>query len=246
MLLLLCGCNRNTAPAANESSGHMLPGSGNTGRAPGSGVDNSAPTHSVPPIKDTRPLIVAFGDSLTAGYGTTTGHSYPDYLQQDLNARGYRYRVVNAGVSGNTSKDGVTRLPEVVGLHPQIVIVAFGGNDGLRGIPILDTQMNLKAIVSSLQDAHAKVVLGGITLPPNYGKDYIDKFDAIYRNLAQTYDVPLLPFMLKDVYGVPGDMQADNTHATAKGNEQVAKNFLPFLLPLLHKPADANSSTPGR
>ncbi|MHB8302437.1 MAG: arylesterase [Acidobacteriaceae bacterium] len=185
--------------------------------------------------KDTRPVIVAFGDSLTAGYGTDAGQSYPDYLQHELDARGYRYRVVNEGISGNTSKDGVVRLPGIVALHPMVAIVSFGGNDGLRGIPILDSQMNLETIISALQDAHAKVILGGIALPPNYGKDYIQRFNQMYRNQARDYHVPLLPFMLKGVYGVPGSMQNDGIHATAKGNRQVAKNFLPLLLPILKK-----------
>ena len=185
--------------------------------------------------KDDRPVIVAFGDSLTAGYGAPAGKSYPDYLQRDLNARGYRYHVVNAGISGNTTKDGVSRLPQILAMHPVVAIVAFGGNDGLRGIPITDTENNLNTIVSTLRKAHIKIILGGITLPPNYGRAYISKFDAIYAKLARAYHVPLLPFMLENVYGVPGDMQSDDTHATAKGNKQVAKNFLPLLLPMLHK-----------
>lgn len=185
--------------------------------------------------KDHRPTIVAFGDSLTAGYGTNAGESYPEYLERDLNARGYRYRVVNDGISGNTSKDGVARLPNVVAEHPALVIVAFGGNDGLRGIPIDDTKRNLDTILSTLEAAHAQVVLGGITLPPNYGSEYIARFNAMYGNQARRHHVPLLPFMLKDVYGVPGDMQDDGIHATAKGNRQVAKNFLPLLLPFLHR-----------
>lgn len=185
--------------------------------------------------KDTRPLIVTFGDSLTAGYGVAADQSYPAYLQRDLNERGYNYRVLNEGISGNTSKDGVLRALSIANMHPVVVIVAFGGNDGLRGIPIRDTEMNLATIISTMQDAHAKVILGGITLPPNYGKQYISQFNAMYRKQARLYHVPLLPFMLKDAYGVPGDIQSDGIHATAKGNRQVAKNFLPLLLPLLHK-----------
>jgi acyl-CoA thioesterase I len=199
-------------------------------------VPESVPSQPAAPEKDGRPLIIAFGDSLTAGYGTSSGESYPDYLQSDLNARGYRYRVVNEGISGNTSKDGVLRIGKIVAQHPAVVIVAFGGNDGLRGIPILDTEKNLATIISTIQKSGAKVVLGGITLPPNYGTEYIARFNAMYEKQAQTFHVPLLPFMLKGVYGVPGDIQADGIHATAKGNKQVAKNFLPLLLPLLHKP----------
>ena len=179
---------------------------------------------------------MAFGDSLTAGLGVPHDESYPADLQCDLDARGYRYRVVNLGISGNTTKDGVLRIPEPLKYHPSVVIVSFGGNDGLRGLPIQDTETNLFAIISAMQNAHAKVILGGITLPPNYGSDYIAKFNAIYVKASRQYRVPLLPFMLKGVYGVPGSMQGDGIHPTAQGCKQVAKNFLPLLLPMLHKP----------
>jgi acyl-CoA thioesterase I len=188
----------------------------------------------VPAPHDDRPIIVAFGDSLTAGYGTDTGNSYPDFLQKDLDATGFHYHVVNAGISGNTTKDGVERLDDVLSLKPALVIVAFGGNDGLRGLPIESTRQNLDRIVSTLQHAGTKIVLGGITLPPNYGADYIRQFNEIYVTLARKYRVPVLPFLLKDVYGVPGSMQPDGLHATAQGNQQVARNLLPLVTPLLH------------
>lgn len=185
--------------------------------------------------RDGRPVVVAFGDSLTAGYGADAGDSYPDYLQKDLDAQGYHYQVINQGVSGNTTKDGVDRLADVLALKPALVIVAFGGNDGLRGLPITTTRSNLDRIVSTLKNSGTKVVLGGITLPPNYGADYILQFNKSYVLLAEKYHVPMLPFLLKGVYGVPGDMQADGIHATAQGNEQVARNLLPLILPLLKK-----------
>jgi acyl-CoA thioesterase-1 len=189
----------------------------------------------VAPPQDNRPVIVAFGDSLTAGYGTDAGNSYPDYLERDLNAKGLHYHVVNAGISGNTTKDGVERLDDVLALKPAVVIVAFGGNDGLRGLPIESTRKNLDQIVSTLQRAGIKIVLGGITLPPNYGADYIRQFNGIYASLSRQYHVPLLPFLLQDVYGTAGSMQADGIHATAQGNQQVARNLLPLIIPLLHK-----------
>jgi len=213
--------------------------SGEKPQATSSDQTASAASQRATPAKpmemDARPVIVAFGDSLTAGYGVSQGQSYPADLERDLNALGYRYRVVNEGISGNTSKDGVLRIPEVLQFHPSVVIVAFGGNDGLRGLPIRDTEMNLKTIISNLQAAHAKVILGGITLPPNYGSDYISQFNAIYKKEAAEYRVPLLPFMLKGVYDVPGSMQNDGIHPTAQGCQQVARNFLPLLLPLLQQ-----------
>jgi acyl-CoA thioesterase I len=195
----------------------------------------SVPSASEPVRPDGRPVIVAFGDSLTAGLGADTGNSYPDFLEKDLNQAGYRYQVINQGVSGNTSKDGVDRLADVMSVKPVVVIVAFGGNDGLRGLPIASTRENLDRIVSTLLHSGTKVVLGGITLPPNYGPDYIRQFNQSYGLLAAKYHVPLLPFLLQDVFGVEGGMQNDGIHATDQGNAQVAKNLLPLITPLLTK-----------
>jgi len=185
--------------------------------------------------KDTRPLLVCFGDSLTAGYGTDPGESYPDYLQSDLNTKGYNYRVVNAGVSGNTTKDGINRLASIIAMKPAVVVVEFGGNDGLRGLPIEDSRANLDTIIAKLKASGAKVAIAGITLPPNYGAGYIKQFDATYTLLAKKYNAPLLPVLLKNVYYVPGMMQADETHATAAGNKIVAGDVLPLVEPLLKR-----------
>jgi acyl-CoA thioesterase I len=201
--------------------------------------ENEGPV-AVPPATegaemDKRPVVVCFGDSLTAGYGTDLGQSYPDYLQTDLNAEGYNYRVVNEGISGNTTKDGVERLDRVLALKPAVVVVEFGGNDGLRGLRIEDSRTNLDKIVGTLKASGTKVVLAGITLPPDYGPDYIKQFNDTYAMLAAKYHVPLLPFLLKGVFGVDGMMQADRTHATSAGNQVVAKNVLPLVTPLLKK-----------
>ena len=193
------------------------------------------PTATAAKEDNTRPVLVCFGDSLTAGYGTEHGHSYPDYLQKDLDQLHFKYRVVNEGVSGNTTKDGVARLPEVLKLHPVIAVVEFGGNDGLRGLPISQTRANLDRIVRTLHQAGIAVVLAGITLPPQYGADYVDQFNQIYVTLAKKYSVPMLPFLLQGVYGSPGMMQSDGIHATAKGNEVVARNVLNLLKPALKK-----------
>jgi acyl-CoA thioesterase I len=184
---------------------------------------------------DPRPRIVCFGDSLTAGYGADAGQSYPDYLQARLDKLSYGYRVVNAGVSGNTTKDGVERIARVIGMKPALVVVEFGGNDGLRGLRIADTRANLDKIVSALTASGTKVVLAGITLPPDYGPDYIKQFNETYDLLAKKYHVPMLPFLLKGVFGVDGMMQADRTHATAAGNKIVADNVLSLVQPLLKK-----------
>lgn len=193
------------------------------------------PEQPTPREPDARPLIVCFGDSLTAGLGADDGATYPDFLQIALNRDGFRYRVVNEGISGNTTKDGVDRVAGIVALKPQVVVLEFGGNDGLRGLRIDTTRNNLGQMIAALKAGGAQVVLAGISLPPDYGHDYIAKFNANYPALGRKYAVPVLPFLLQDVYGVPGMMQADNTHATDRGNEVVARNVLAYVEPLLHR-----------
>lgn len=183
---------------------------------------------------DARPLIVCFGDSLTSGRGLDSPDlAYPADLQRLLNEQGYHYRVLNDGISGNTTKDGVERLPQVLEHHPQIVVVEFGGNDGLRGLPVSTTQSNLATIIQRLQEHHIQVALAGITLPPEYGGVYIQHFNAMYPALAHRFHVPLLPMLLTGVWNVPGLMQEDGVHPTAQGAQQVAKNVDGLIKPLL-------------
>src|SRR6267142_5204415 len=164
--------------------------------------NNPAPPPTTPP--DSRPVIVAFGDSLTAGYGVETGLSYPDFLQKDLDRSGYRYRVVNAGISGDTTSGGLARVDTVTRIKPVLVILELGGNDGLRGTPLSSTRANLQQIIETLQQSGARVVLAGITLPPNYGPDYIQSFESIYKDLSAKYKLPLIPFLLQGAVGVQG------------------------------------------
>jgi acyl-CoA thioesterase-1 len=205
------------------------------GGKPDPGLSAKLTTQAAAPATppDGRPLIVCFGDSLTAGYGTDPGQAYPDYLQTLLDNSSYPYRVVNAGVSGNTTKDGLDRMPRILARHPRIVVLEFGGNDGLRGLPIEQTQANLDTMIEQLQAAGITVALAGITLPPDYGPAYITKFNAMYPALAEKYHTPLLPFLLAGVWNTPGDMQDDHTHATAQGNVLVASNVEQLLKPLL-------------
>ena len=182
-----------------------------------------------------RPGVVCFGDSITAGYGLQTGQSYPDALQRDLDSRGYRYKVNNQGISGATSKDAVEELRSILLLHPEVVIVEFGGNDGLRGLPPSETRRNLDAVLTGLESAHIKILLAGITLPPNYGSDYIQSFEQVFRDLAARHNTPFVPMIYKDMVHVPGAIQADGIHPTARGSEIIARTLLPALMPLLHK-----------
>jgi acyl-CoA thioesterase-1 len=182
---------------------------------------------------DPRPGIVAFGDSLTAGFGAEPGYSYPDFLQKDLDAAHLVWRVVNAGVSGDTTADGLNRLPEVLALKPRVVILEFGGNDGLRGLPLETTRSNLDQMIAGLQSGGARVVLAGMTLPPNYGPEYISGFEKIYKDLAAKYKPVFIPFLLEGVATNPSLMQRDLLHPTAQGNEIVARTVLRYVKPLL-------------
>lgn len=181
------------------------------------------------------PLLVCFGDSITAGYGLNGGQSYPDALQRDLNKLGYRYTVSNQGTSGATTKDAVASLPLILRLHPVVVVVEFGGNDGLRGLPLDQTRRNLDTVLSGLEASHIRVLLAGITLPPNYGADYINQFALVYSDLAHKHHAAFVPMIYKDLVTVPGTIQADGIHPTAKGSEIIANTLLPALKPLLRK-----------
>ncbi len=182
-----------------------------------------------------RPLLVCYGDSITAGLGLAMGQSYPDALQNDLDKLGYRYEVKNMGTSGATTKDAVEGLRSVLNLHPAIVLVEFGGNDGLRGLPLDQTRHNLDAVLTALESAHIRVLLAGITLPPNYGPDYIQQFNKVYRDLAAQHHAAFVPMIYKDLIHVPGTLQQDGIHPTAKGSAILARTLLPALKPLLRR-----------
>jgi acyl-CoA thioesterase I len=182
-----------------------------------------------------RPLLVCFGDSITAGYGLNPGQAYPDFLQKKLQSQGYLYTVRNEGTSGATSKDAVADLHLILELHPEIVIVEFGGNDGLRGLPLEQTQRNLDQVVTTLEAAHIKILLAGITLPPNYGSDYIHQFEQVFRDLVAKHHAAFVPMIYKDLIHVPGTIQEDGIHPTAKGSEILADTLLAGLKPILRK-----------
>jgi acyl-CoA thioesterase-1 len=182
-----------------------------------------------------RPIVAAFGDSLSAGFGAEPGKSFPDFVQKLVDQAGYKYQVYNAGVSGDTTSDGVERMSEVIGLHPAIVILEFGGNDGLRGLPVSTTKANLAQMIDGLQKAGAKVLLAGMTLPRNYGPEYIASFEKVYVDLAAQYKISRIPFLLDGVGGVPRLMQRDGIHPTAQGNAIVARTVYKYLQPMLEK-----------
>ena len=205
----------------------------NGGTAAGQKSDPAVTNATLTGPSDHRPVIVAFGDSLSAGYGADPGKSFPDYLQKRLNQANKNYRVDNAGVSGDTTTDGIARLPGILTLKPKIVILEFGGNDGLRGMPVDTTKENLAKLILDLQGTGAKVLLAGITLPRNYGPDYIHQFDAMYVDLADAYHVKRIPFLLEGVATDPKFMQKDGIHPTGDGNKKVADTVYKYLEPML-------------
>lgn len=183
---------------------------------------------------DRRSVIVAFGDSLTAGPGVSSDSNYPAFLQKQLDARGRRYRVVNAGISGDTTGGGVARIDSIIAYHPEIVILELGANDGLRGLPVESTRANLDQIIAALQRAGARVVLAGMTLPPNYGPDYVRAFEHVFVDLAEKYKLPRIPFFLDNVAARPERMLGDGLHPNAAGHQIVAATVMRTLEPLLN------------
>jgi len=183
---------------------------------------------------DNRPRIVAFGDSLTAGLGVAAEEAYPARLQRRLDEQGLRYRVINAGVSGDTTAGGVRRVDWVLKSRPVLVILELGGNDGLRGLNLDETKANLERIIKRCQDASVTVILAGMKLPPNYGAEYTKGFEAIYPALAKQYRLTLIPFFLDGVAGSASLNQADGIHPTSEGYRIIADKVMETVKPLLN------------
>lgn len=184
--------------------------------------------------EDTRKVLVVFGDSISAGYGVPQGRSYPDDLQKKLDASGFAWRIVNLGISGDTTQGGVARLSTALAAKPAMVLLELGGNDGLRGLPLAMTRMNLDEMISAFERNRAKVVLAGMTLPPNYGPDYVHGFEKIFADLAAKYRLALIPFLLSDI--ITPDLrffQPDHIHPTAEGAEIVSDTVWRTIKPLL-------------
>ena len=193
------------------------------------------PSSPAGPSTADRPRIVAFGDSLTAGLGVAAEDSYPAQLQRRLDGAGLRYRVINAGVSGDTTAGGLRRVAWVLKSKPRIVILELGGNDGLRGLSLQETKGNLERIIQQLQKASVTVVLAGMKLPPNYGAEYTSGFESIYPFLAKRYHLTLIPFFLDGVAGTAALNQADGIHPTGEGYRIIVDQVLATMRPLLER-----------
>ena len=176
--------------------------------------------------------ILVLGDSLSAAYGIPRESGWVNLLQQELQRSHPQYKVVNASISGETASGGRQRIAPALRQHsPSIVILELGANDGLRGTPIADIEANLSAIIQQSLKNNRKVLLVGIKLPPNYGKNYTDQFKALYSRLAQRHHVGLVPFLLANV--LPAQFQADNLHPTASAQTKILETIFDKLNPLL-------------
>jgi len=188
---------------------------------------------SAGPVGAAGTRILALGDSLTAGFGLMPGEAFPARLQAQLRAQGIAVEVQNAGVSGDTTADGLARLDWALADHPDVVLVELGANDALRGIDPKVTYANLDKILARLEAGGARVMLLGMLAPPNWGREYQDRFDAIYPDLAKKYDVPLYPFFLQGVATEPDLNQADGLHPNAAGVEIIAGKLAPLVARLI-------------
>jgi acyl-CoA thioesterase-1 len=200
----------------------------------------SASTHAADaraapqPDTQTPPAIVVLGDSLSAEYGLPRDTGWVNLLREKLAKERFDYSVANSSISGDTTSGGRARLTAVLTrIKPSIVIVELGGNDALRGVPLTTTEANLRDIVDASRAAHAKVLLIGMYVPPNYGPDYSQKFHAVYERLAKEKSVPLVPFLLAGIAEKPSMFQADQIHPTVQAQPLLLDNVWPSLKPLL-------------
>jgi acyl-CoA thioesterase-1 len=205
-------------------------------------AERSAPPPSTTPAAAaasapvaTRPRIVFLGDSLTAGYGLAVEQSVPSLVQQHLDAEGYKFDVVNAGVSGDTSAGGLRRLDWSLEGDVRILVVELGANDGLRGLPVADMKRNLKSIVQTAKKRGIDVLLTGMEAPPNYGAAYTSEFRRAFRDVAAEERVAFMPFYLYEVAGIPALNIADGIHPNPTGARIVEANLWRSLKPLLEK-----------
>jgi len=185
---------------------------------------------------DSQGTILVLGDSLSGAYGINTDQGWVALLQQQIVSVGYEYSVINASVSGDTTRTGLSRIDSALQAHqPAIVIVALGGNDGLRGLAFSEIESSLASIIEHCRNNNARVLLAGIRLPPNYGPAYNQQFAALYRRLSDRYDIPLVPRMLDQVADDRDLMQDDGMHPKAEAQPQVMMNVWAGLKPMLER-----------
>lgn len=186
--------------------------------------------------QDGQPTILVFGDSLSAGYRMDIEDGWVALLEDHLAEEGMAFRVVNASISGETTDGGLSRLPAALATHqPAVMILELGGNDGLRGLPVTHIRQNLERMVEMGQEAGARVVLAGIQIPPNYGPRYTGPFTSQYAEIAEKFDLPLVPFLIDGIPQQPELMQDDGIHPRAEAQHLILENVWPVLEPLLQE-----------
>ena len=204
-----------------------------------------APASSTSTANANAPRIVFLGDSLTAGYGLDKDASVPSLIQKRLQDAGYPYEVVNAGVSGDTSAGGLSRLDWSLEGDVKVLVIELGANDGLRGLPVKELKRNLSEIIARAQAKGIKVILTGMEAPPNFGAAYTSEFRDVYRQLSREHDITFVPFYLDGVAGIPSLNIADGIHPNAEGSRIVEKTIWSALEPLLVK-RTAGGKNPAR
>jgi acyl-CoA thioesterase-1 len=200
------------------------------------GSTATPPASPAQPAPSSKARIVFLGDSLTAGLGLAADQSYPSLIGKKLKDNGLDYEVVNAGVSGDTSAGGLRRLDWSLEGDVRVLIVALGGNDGLRGLPVSDLKSNLATIIKTAKAKGIAVIVAGMEAPPNFGDDYTKAFRRVYVDVAKEYQVKLIPFLLQGVAGDPSLNQADGIHPNVRGAQMVADLVWAELEPLLRRP----------
>lgn len=195
--------------------------------------ERRSPSATAPDELAPIPNVVALGDSLTAGPGLAAEETYPAVLQQRLRAGGYRHRVINAGVSGDTSAGGLRRLDAALVENTAVLILALGANDGLQGVPVAEVKRNLSEIIERAKARSIRVLLCGMETPPTRGLNYSIAFHRVFPELAAEHQVPLVPFLLTGVVGDPEFNLGDRIHPNAAGARRIAETIWPYLEPLL-------------
>ncbi len=198
-----------------------------------------------PRVNIEKPVIMFFGNSITAGYGIDQSNAFSAIIQRRLDSLGYNYRVINAGLSGETTASGLSRIDWVLKTLPEIFVLELAGNDGLRGIQVKETQKNLLAIIDKVRKANpdVKIILAGMEVPPNMGPDYASAFRKIFPTVAEAKQVELIPFILDKVGGEPTLNLPDGIHPTEEGHKIVAETVWQYLSPMLNKPGQDDSES---
>lgn len=217
------GCQKSDKPDGQDGTAGKNNAENNTRLVP----------TPIPTQREDLPAIVAFGDSLTAGYGLTEEQSFPALLQDKLDEKGHRYRVINAGVSGDTSAGGARRIDWALQENVKFLILELGGNDGLRGQPVSEMKKNLAQVIERAQSRGVIVILAGMEAPPNMGEEYTKAFRQAFSDLASQYKVAFIPFVLDGVGGRVEFNQPDGIHPNAEGEKIMTENVWRVLEPLL-------------